>query len=162
MVKATFSWDGREIYAINEKQEICQIDFETSRILTKRKVKGLSDSERVISSHIQQVTPLAFAIGSVEKIGDEVIEKFKESLPAKAEFKSYLHIVSGDISEEKSEKKLKIKAFEIPSLQFDQDKTIIFRSLYIKERGLLLFGHTSCFNPLNTKKCLLRKKFFKN
>ena len=108
----------------------------------KRKIDRLSDSEGIILSHIQQVTPSTFAIGSVEKIEveTEVIERnkrrrdeeYKVDEPEKAKFKSCLHLVSGDISDLKKE--LEIKTFEIPLLQSDPNRAIIFRSLYIKER----------------------------
>lgn len=122
------------MYAINEKQEICKIDYESPRILMKRKIEGLSNSEGIVSSHIQQVTPLVFAIGSIEKteVENEVVLK---NLPEKTTFRSYLHVVSGDISED-AQGELQIKAFEIPLLLFqaDSNKAIIFRSLFIKER----------------------------
>ncbi len=108
----------------------------------KRQIDRLSGSEGRILSHIQQVTPLAFAIGSVEKIDveTEAIERTKRSRdefykvdePEKAKFKSCLHLVSGDISDLKKE--LEIKTFEIPLLQSNPNRAIIFRSLYIKER----------------------------
>ena len=111
----------------------------------KRKLK--TDLKNL--SHIHQVTPLNFAIGSVEKLeGDE------RSQPEKAKLNSYLHIVSGNFSDMK--RKLEATTWKIPLEVTDLNRTIIFRSLYIKERqeniyykdlsflyrGLLLFGHT--------------------
>ncbi len=81
----------------------------------KRKIEGLSNPEEVISSHIQQVTPWIFAIGSVIKT------------------EPYLHLVYGDISDQHDE--LKIKAFEMPLFEkFDSQKPVIFRTFYLKER----------------------------
>jgi hypothetical protein len=113
---ATFSLDGRFIYAINEKQEVCKIDLQDSKIVMKRKIEGLSNPEEVMSSHIQQVTPWMLAIGSVMKFGGNL--------------KPYLHLVYGDISDQKEE--LKIKTLEMAT--FDTQKPVIFRTLYIKER----------------------------
>jgi len=116
---ATFSLDGRSIYAINEKQELCEINCQDLSLVIKRKIGELSE---MISSHIQQLMPGTFAIGSVKNPEKE---------------KSYVHIISGDISD--SEKELRIKRFE---MSFDPKKHGIFRFLYVKERQLLLFGHS--------------------
>ena len=112
---------GKFIYAVNHKQELCKIDFEELKIVMKRKIEGLSNPEEVISSHIQQVTPWIFAIGSLMKVENEG-----------AIFKPYFHLVYGDIEDEKE---LKIKPFEMPLFEkFDSKKPVIFRTLYIKER----------------------------
>ncbi len=125
--QVTFSLDGRYIYAINDKQEVCKIDFQDSRILMKRKIEALSDFDNVISSHIKQVTPYIFAIGSIFKI------KVANS-EFEASFQPYLHLVSGDLFDSHEEEELKIKAIEIPSLASDPNRAIVFRSLYVKER----------------------------
>ncbi len=121
LCEATFSWDGRSIYAINGKQEICQIDFQGSRVVLKRKIEGLSNPEKILSSYIQQVNPLVFAIGSFVKVESKKGEVFKP----------WFHLVSGDFSDE--EKNIQIKmVLEVPSSPFKSK--VIFRSLYIKER----------------------------
>jgi len=122
--------NGKYIYAINDKQEFWKIDFGASKILMKRKIEGLSNPEEAISSHIKQLTPWIFAIGSVMKIEDG------------ANFKPYLHLICGDMSDPKEE--LKIKILEMPLLPNleNQNQTVVFRSFYIKQRQLLLFGHT--------------------
>ncbi len=112
---ATFSLDGKYIYAINKQQEICKINLQESKIVMKRTLEGLSNPEEVISTHLQQVTPWIFAIGSVIKT------------------EPYFHLVYGDISGQEEE--LKIKAFEMPLIEtFDIEKPVIFRTLYVKER----------------------------
>ena len=112
---ATFSLCGRYIYGVNNKQEICKINLQELKIVMKRKIKGLDDPEEVISTHLQQVTPWIFAIGSVIKT------------------EPYFHLVYGDISGQEEE--LKIKAFEMPLIEtFDIEKPVIFRTLYVKER----------------------------
>jgi len=116
--------DGRSIYAINDQQEICKIDFENSKIEMKREVGGLSDPESVVSSHIRQVTPSIFAVGSVIK---------NESQYTEEKMQPCVSIVCGDLSDPNEE--LKKKTFEMPSLRpFDPKQKAIFRSLYIKER----------------------------
>jgi len=91
----------------------------------KRKIEGLSNPEEVISSHIQQVTPWMFAIGSMMKVENEG--------DGEANLKPYLHLVYGDIADQEGE--LKIKAFEMPLLEtFDSKKSVILRTLYVKER----------------------------
>jgi len=88
----------------------------------KRKIEGLSNPEEVISSHIQQVTPWMFAIGSMMKVDKE-----------EANLKPHLHLVYGEIADQEEE--LKIKAFEMPLLEtFDSKEPVIFRTLYVKER----------------------------
>ena len=122
---ASFSLDGNYIYTINEKQEICKIYLGDLKIAMKRRIEGLSNPEEVISSHIQQVTPKIFAIGSV--IRTEVEN------PEQANFKAYLHLVCGDFADLKEE--LGVKKFETPLLEaFDPKRPLVFRTLYIKER----------------------------
>jgi len=96
-------------------------------MLMKRTIPELSNPEGVILSHIKQLTPWTFAIGSVVKTGVENPED-------EANFKPYLHIVRGDVSELKEE--LKTKTFEIPIVldSSDLNKAMVFRSLYVKER----------------------------
>ncbi len=114
--------DGNHIYAINRQQEICKIDLQDSKIVMKRKIEELSDPQKVTSSHIQQLTPWTFVIGSVIN-HDGSAENFKP----------HLHLVNGDISD--PEERLRITAFEIPLFEkFDSEKPVVFRSLYIKER----------------------------
>ena len=97
------------------KQELCKIDLQELKIVLKRKIKELSNPEEVISSHIQQLTPWTFAIGSV------------------IQTEPYLHLIYGDISDLKEE--LKIKASEMPLFEtFALQKSVIFRTLYVKER----------------------------
>ncbi len=103
----------------------------------KRKIKGLDDPVKVFSSHIQQVTHWIFAIGSVIK--DEPC----------------LHLVYGDISDHEEE--LKIKTFEMPL--FETSESVMFRTLYVKERELLLFGHTGS-NKVRVLQFGLGKKEF--
>jgi len=92
----------------------------------KRTINGLSNVEEVISSHIQQLTPLVFAIGSLLKTKSEIPENERNFSPC-------LHVVSGDISDSKQE--LKISVFERPFLQtIKQKKSAIFRFLFVKER----------------------------
>ena len=80
----------------------------------KRRIEQLSSK---ISSHIQQLMPGVFAIGSVMK--DENPENEK----------AYVHIISGEIWN--SKKDLRIKGYE---MSFDPKKPVIFRFLYVKER----------------------------
>ncbi len=87
----------------------------------KRKIEGLGNPDEVISSHIQQLTPWIFTIGSVMKTDYG------------ASSKPYLHLIRGDISDLKEE--LKIKPFEMTLFEpFDSKKSVIFRTLYLKER----------------------------
>lgn len=112
--------DGRFIYAINDEQELCKIDFQDLKIVMRRKVEGLCNPKEVFSSHIQQLTPWSFVIGSVMK-ADGV------------NLKPCLHLVSGDISD--LEEQLKIKTFEMPVIEtFDHQKSVVFRTFYVKER----------------------------
>jgi len=128
---ATFGLGGKYIYAINEKQELCKIDLQDLKIVMKTKIKGLEDPEEATSSHIQQLTPWIFVIGSVIKATDD----------EGANLKPYFHLVSGNISDQDEE--LKIKFFEMPLLEtFDTKKPVIFRTMYLKERQLLFFGHS--------------------
>ena len=130
---ATFSLDGKYVYAINEKQEICQIDLQDTRIIMKRTINGLSNPEEVISSHIQQLAPGIFVIGSMMKRKVENPEDEKD-------FKPCLSIISGDISNSKAE--IKMNLYEMPLLkEAEQKKSLMFRSLFVKERQLLFFGH---------------------
>lgn len=133
--------DGRYIYAINDKQEVCKIDFEGFSLVMKRKLEGLSNPEGEISSHIKQVAPFIFAIGSVLKVkaaNKEYKASFKPYLHQatnreyEANFQPYLHLVSGDLFDPKEE--LTTKAFEISSLASDPNRPVVFRSLYVKER----------------------------
>ncbi len=122
---ATFSLDGREIYAINDKQEICKIDLEELRLVNKRAIKELSDPEEIKSSHIKQVTPWTFAIGSVRKVKNERNKGISEPC---------LHIISGDISDQKEELKIQVFKMPIKSEYMSPSQSVIFSSLYIKER----------------------------
>jgi len=135
---ACFSIDGNMIYAINKKQEFCMIDFKKDPIvLSKRKISGIDDPNGVISKHIIQITPCIIAVGSLIKVSlIKVIEGSNET------FKPFLHIFCGEISDLSSD--LKIKEYEIPWRNpFSRwNIRVGFRSLYIKERQLLLFGHT--------------------
>jgi len=129
---AAFSVNGREIYAINENQELCIIDFcgdFGNQTVLKRKIPGLDeDPQKVISNHILQITPYILAIGSIIKT-TEII-------------KPYLHIICGDLLDLDSQ--LKIKEFYLPKLEsLGLGDPIIFRSVFIKERQLLLSGHTA-------------------
>jgi len=122
-----FSVDGREIYAINEQQELCRINLrDLKTIVSKIKIPGLDNPEKIVSRHIFHVAPLIFAIGFIRK-------KTKNSIET---FKPYFQIISGDIFDLNQE--LKMKEFSMPKIN---DNPILFRSLYIKERQLLLFGH---------------------
>jgi len=122
-----FSVDGREIYAINEQQEFCRINLrDLKTIVSKIKIPGLADPEKTVSRHISHVAPLIFAIGFIRK-------KTKNSIET---FKPYFQIISGDIFDLNQE--LKMKEFSMPKIN---DNPVLFRSLYIKERQLLLFGH---------------------
>ena len=114
------------IYAINEKEEICKIYCDDLKIVMKRKIEGLSNPKEIISSHIQQLTPCVFAIGSVVQIEPENPE-------VEANLKPYLHLVCGDLSNPKEE--LGIRKYEMSfSETFDPKKPVIFRTLYIPEK----------------------------
>jgi len=131
---ATFSLDGRYIYAINKDQEICIINFHReleNKIVLKRVIPGL-DAKTMISTHILQIPSNMLIIGSIER----TIEDLNEIT------KLYLHVICGDISDHNSE--LKIKEFNVSKLEsLDHKHPIIFRSFYVKERQLLLFGNTA-------------------
>ena len=116
---------------MNEEHELCKIDLQGFNLIMKRSIGILSDYEGVMSSHIKQITPGMFAIGSMIKM-----EKEDE-----LSLKPYFHLVSGNISDQDEE--LKIKFFEMPLLEtFDTKKPVIFRTMYLKERQLLFFGHS--------------------
>ncbi len=94
----------------------------------RRKIEELSDPENVTSSHIKQVTPSVLVIGSIVKSEGE-------------EMKPCVYVVCGDIADLNQE--LKKRVFEMPCFeQSDPKKKAVFRSLYVKERELLLLGHT--------------------
>ena len=126
--QATFSLDGRYVYAINDQQEVCKIDFQGFQVVGKSRIEVLGNPEVVISAHIKQVAPYIFAIGSTFKTQATKDSEFEAS------FKPYLHLVSGDLFDSQEEGELKIKAIEIPSLASDPNRAIVFRSLYVKER----------------------------
>jgi len=119
---ATFSVDGRYIYAVNDKQDLCEIDCQNLSLVTKRRVEQISEMS---SSHIQQLMPGVFVIGSTMKGGNPENDQL------------YVHIVSGDIWD--PIKELRIKRIE---MSFEPKKPVIFRFLYVKERQLLLLGHS--------------------
>jgi len=119
---ACFSVDGRHIYAINEKQEVCRIDLSDMKIISRRVIRELSDPENVKSTHLMQVTASIFAVGSTIKNGEGCSEP-------------YIHLVQGDISD--PECQLKIKEFHIPSTNNSiTNIPVRFRFLYVKERYL--------------------------
>jgi len=123
--------------AINKNQELCLIDFHQEskiKIILKRKIPGLEDPQKFASIHILQITPHILALGSILKTVEESSET--------EIIKPYFHIFSGDLSDMNSE--LKMKEFYLPKLKsLDQKYPIIFRSLFVKERQVLLFGHTA-------------------
>jgi len=94
--------------------------------MMKRKIEGLSNNEEVTSSHIQQLTPRVFAIGSV-------FQTETENPEIEAVFRSCFHLVCGDFSDLKKE--FRTQKFEIPfSMTFDPKKPVIFRTLHVKEK----------------------------
>lgn len=112
--------DGKEIYAINHQQEICKIGVQGSRLVVRRRIHKLSNPEEVVSSHILQLTPWTFAIGSVRKMNGRRDEPC-------------LHLISGDISDQKEEPIIRV--FPMPIPEFNKlNEYVTFRSLYVKER----------------------------
>ncbi len=113
---------------MNEEHELCKIDLQGFNLIMKRSLGRKSDSVEVMSSHIKQISPWMFAIGSVVKMEDEM------------NLRPHLFLVSGNISDQ--EEKLKIEPFEMPLVEtFNTKKPVIFRTMYVKGRQLLLFGH---------------------
>ncbi len=111
---------------MNEEQELCKIDLQGFSLIMKRSI-GIF--EGAMSSHIKQITPWMFVIGSVVKA------------EAGLNLRPHLFLVSGNISDQ--EEKLKITPFEMPLVErFETKRPVIFRTMYLKGRQLLLFGHS--------------------
>ena len=116
--------DGREIYAINSQQELCKIDVQSLDIVNKRRLKEELDPEKVKISHIRQVTPWIMAVGCLVKPEKEEMVQWE---------KPFLFLICGDFSDQNA--KLTVEVFKMPSsTSFFRNQSLVFRSLYIKER----------------------------
>ena len=93
------------------------------KIVSRRIIQELSDPENAKSTHIMQVTPSIFAIGSIIKNAHNNLAE-----------KPYLHVIEGDLSD--PETNLKINAWELISSikKFYHNKPTVLRSFYLKER----------------------------
>jgi len=140
---AAFSMDGRDIYAMNEKQEFCVISVQDlDTIVSKRKIPGLDDPEMVTSKQILQISPFIMAVGSLRKTTEESTQRMKP----------YLHVVCGDLFDVNSE--LRIREFPVLKLEsFSLEKRIAFRFLFIKERFYMIKERMN--NSLIDKFCYL-------
>ncbi len=88
--------------------------------------RTISELSGIVSSHIQQLTPWTFAIGSMMKRKVEDPENEKALKPC-------LHVLCGDISDPKSE--IKINLYEMPFFKTIEHKnSAIFRFLFVKEK----------------------------